>query len=164
MSINLSEPVTTDGALKLTQAEYDYLNSFLAVKDRGGYYLALYNMTGSQEALLQAQITTFSEGAGGAAYVANTFLKSTYSDRYTKEIYDISQLVAQSSLDAISRSQTPVWECLVPSSAWCVNKQNRLIFMLITIKHQAELEGRHSQARAWERDNIQEIDHEKANH
>lgn len=33
MSIDLSKPVTTDGALKLTQAEYDYLNSFLAVKE-----------------------------------------------------------------------------------------------------------------------------------
>ena len=51
----------------------------------------------------------------------------------------------------ISRSQTPVWECLLPSSAWRVNEQNRFIFTFITIKHQAELEGRHSQARAWER-------------
>jgi hypothetical protein len=27
MSLNLSEPVTTNGTLKLTGAEYDYLNS-----------------------------------------------------------------------------------------------------------------------------------------
>jgi hypothetical protein len=59
MSLNLSEPVTTDGTLKLPQAEYDYLNSFLTANDRGNYYLALYNMTGSQEALLQAEIATF---------------------------------------------------------------------------------------------------------
>jgi hypothetical protein len=36
-----------------------------------------------------------------------------------------------------------------------VNKQNRFIFMLITIKRQAELEGRHSQAGAWERDKME---------
>ncbi|OYV17408.1 MAG: hypothetical protein CG439_1708, partial [Methylococcaceae bacterium NSP1-2] len=54
-----------------------------------------------------------------------------------------------------SRSQTPVWECLLPSSAWCIKEQNRLVFMPTTIKRQAELEGRHSQARAWERDNSQ---------
>jgi len=53
---------------------------------------------------------------------------------------------------AYSHFQTPVWECLLPSSAWCINKQNKFIFILITIKHQAELEGRHSQARAWERE------------
>jgi len=51
-----------------------------------------------------------------------------------------------------SRSQTPVWECLLPSSAWCIKEQNRLVFMPTTIKRQAELEGRRSQARAWERD------------
>jgi len=53
-TLDLSKPVTMDGVLKLTQAEYDYLYSFLAANDRGSYYLTLYSMTGSQEALLQA--------------------------------------------------------------------------------------------------------------
>jgi hypothetical protein len=43
---------------------------------------------------------------------------------------------------------SPVWECLLPSSAWRVNEQNKFIFAPITLKHQAELEGRHFQARA----------------
>ena len=65
MSLNLTNPVTTDGVLKLTQTEFDYIESFITAHDRGGYYMALYNMTGSQEALLQAEISMFSEGAGG---------------------------------------------------------------------------------------------------
>lgn len=87
MSLNLTNPITTDGVLKLTQSEFDYLQGFLTVHDRGDYYMALYNMTGSQEALLQAEISMFSEGAGGAAYVANHTLKEKYPDIYTLSIY-----------------------------------------------------------------------------
>lgn len=36
-----SQLITTTGLLKLTQIEIDYLDA----NDRGGYYLALYNMT-----------------------------------------------------------------------------------------------------------------------
>jgi hypothetical protein len=38
--------VTSTGLLKLTQVEVNYLQSFITANDRGGYYLALYNMTG----------------------------------------------------------------------------------------------------------------------
>jgi len=34
----------------------------------------------------------------------------------------------------ISRSQTPVWECLLPSSAWCIHEQNKFIFTLLNVK------------------------------
>jgi hypothetical protein len=102
MTLNLTDPVTTNGTLKLSQAEFDYLQSFLNVHDRGGYYMALYNMTGSQEALVQAEISMFSEGAGGAAYLVNHLLKENNPNIYTPEIYDVSQQVAESSLDAIA--------------------------------------------------------------
>ena len=72
MSNNLA---TTDGKLKFTDVEIAYLQSFLDAHDRGGYYMALYNMTGSQEALLQAEISMFSGGAGGTAYLANQILR-----------------------------------------------------------------------------------------
>ena len=110
MALNLTNPVTTDGTLKLTEAEYDYLQSFLDTHDRGGYYMALYNMTGSEEALLQAQISMFSEGPGGAAYLANILLRDKYGKTLylpdhpddVEAIYYASQQVAQSSLDAIA--------------------------------------------------------------
>ena len=37
--------VTDAGQLKLTSEEVVYLQSFLTARDRGGYYMALYNMT-----------------------------------------------------------------------------------------------------------------------
>lgn len=63
--------VTSNGLLKLTQVEINYLQSFLDANDRGGYYLALYNMTGVTQVLVQGEISTFSGAAGGAAYIAN---------------------------------------------------------------------------------------------
>jgi Ca2+-binding RTX toxin-like protein len=101
MSLNLSEPVTTNGTLKLTEAEYSYLNSFLAANDRGNYYLALYNMTGSQEALLQAEIATFSAGAGVAALLANKLIKQDYPTLYNLDVHEFSLEIADSSLKAI---------------------------------------------------------------
>ena len=47
-----------------------------------------------------------------------------------------------------SRSQTPVWGTPITKLRLVCSKQNSFI----TIKHQAELEARRSQARAWERD------------
>jgi len=104
ISLDLSNPVTTAGTLKLTQAEYDYLYSFLAANDRGGYYLTLYNMTGSQEALLQAEISTFSAGAGGAAWLANYLIKRDHPTTYTLEVHEFSLEIARSSLTAIEKN------------------------------------------------------------
>jgi RTX calcium-binding nonapeptide repeat (4 copies) len=81
----------------------NYLQSFLTAHDRGGYYMARYNMTGSQEALLQAQIATFSEGPGAAAYIANSYLKEIHPSIYQANIYNVSQQVAESSLKAIEK-------------------------------------------------------------
>ncbi len=103
ISLDLSNPVTTAGTLKLTQAEYDYFYSFLAANDRGGYYLTLYNMTGSQEALLQAEIATFSAGAGGAAWLANYLIKKDHPTTYTLDVHEFSLEISRSSLTAIER-------------------------------------------------------------
>lgn len=73
-----STPVTNIGSLKISDAELKYLDDLLRHGDRGGYYMALYNMTGQEEALLQAQIATFSEGVGGAAFCANSLLQRPY--------------------------------------------------------------------------------------
>jgi len=104
VTLDLSNPVTADGELKLTQAEYDYLYSFLTANDRGSYYLTLYNMTGSQEALLQAEIATFSAGAGGAALLANKLIKEVFSDRYIIDVHEFSLFIARNSLTKIENT------------------------------------------------------------
>ena len=44
------------------------------------------------------------------------------------------------------------WECLLPSSAWRGSEWGKFVLTIININRQAELEGRHSQAGAWERE------------
>lgn len=101
----MSSLITQEDKLVLTQAELDYLQTFLDVNDRGGYYLALYNMTGNAEVMVEAQVSMFSEGAGGAAYLANQMLRDNFPNRYMPNIpdddaaiYFISQEVAKSNL------------------------------------------------------------------
>ena len=93
--------VTRDGLLKLTEPEIDYLQSYLARHDRGGYYLALYNMTGNTQAITQAQIATFSEGLGGTAFFANFMLQNYFVPSIYPGVYHLSQAVAARSLAAI---------------------------------------------------------------
>ena len=64
----------------LTDDELKYLESFLAAGDRAGFYVAYYNMTGSKQAVQQAQICSFSETYGGVAYLANAMLQAYYFD------------------------------------------------------------------------------------
>ncbi len=92
--------VTRDGLLKLTASEIAYLQSYLARHDRGGYYMALYNMTGNQQAITQAQIATFSEGVGGTAIFANYLLQNVINitPAVYPGVYYLSQEVAKESL------------------------------------------------------------------
>jgi hypothetical protein len=45
----MSLPTTDAGQLKFTTQEIEYLQNYLDTKDRGGYYMALYNMTGNTQ-------------------------------------------------------------------------------------------------------------------
>jgi len=96
MKFDAASGFVESGLLKVTQQELDYLDNFLRRGDRGGYYMALYNMTGVTQALEQAQIATFSEGTGGVAFVANFLLQNGLADDYAG-VYYLSQAVADES-------------------------------------------------------------------
>ena len=106
--MNISENnilVTVTGNMKINDSEIEYLESLLRANDRGGYYMALFNMTGQEECLLQARIATFSDSVGGAAFVANILLQSFYNERGRYPgVYFISQQVAERSLLFIERN------------------------------------------------------------
>lgn len=78
------------GDLPLTDAELKYLDSYLVRGDRGGYYMALYAITGNAQSLEQAQIATFSEGLGGTAFVANTLLQQLLPEGEYPGVYYMS--------------------------------------------------------------------------
>ena len=89
------------GVLVMDQRELDYLSNFLEAGDRGGFYLGYYNMTGSEQAFEQAQVSTFSEYKGGIAYSSNALLQGAFS--HYQGIYFISQQVAEAANTVIRR-------------------------------------------------------------
>jgi trimeric autotransporter adhesin len=98
----MSAQITTEGRIALSQAELAYLQSLLNAGDRPGFYMAYYNMTGSEQAILQAQVSSFSEGTGGSAIAANWVLQSVFAPQgMYLGIYVISQGVAQNAMNAI---------------------------------------------------------------
>jgi hypothetical protein len=57
---------------QVTQTDLKRLSNELIVReDRAGFYLDYYNVTGSTQALLLAQISSFSQMPGEAAQLAN---------------------------------------------------------------------------------------------
>jgi Ca2+-binding RTX toxin-like protein len=110
----MTELVTHGSIVPLTEQELNALNEMLSSGDRAGFYLTYYAMTGSQEALLQAKIATFSGDVGGEAFAANVLLQEAYGQDGTEVpgtypgIYYLSQQVARSAFNAISlSSQSP---------------------------------------------------------
>jgi len=107
----MADFVTHDSIVPLTQQELDALSDMLSSGDRAGFYLTYYAMTGSQEALLQAKIATFSGDVGGEAFAANGLLQEAYGQDGTEPdrgtypgIYYLSQQVARAAYDAIETS------------------------------------------------------------
>jgi Ca2+-binding RTX toxin-like protein len=99
--------------IRLTQAEKDYLQSFLDSGDRPGFYMAYYSMVssdtstmlvpsdvGKDEASLQSKISSFSGLTGAAAYLSNRLVEE--ADPAYPGIYDLSQKVAQSAMTFVN--------------------------------------------------------------
>lgn len=98
--------VTVNGRLALTGLELDSMGTMLSVHDRGGFYMAYHMITGSEEAALQASISSFSDMVGGVALAASRILQTwvgpdTANPIYTG-IYAQPQLVAQSAFDVMN--------------------------------------------------------------
>lgn len=56
---------------QITIEDVNVMQDLLDSGDRGGAYLYYYQLTGSEQALIQAQITTYSGTFGGAALYGN---------------------------------------------------------------------------------------------
>lgn len=78
MKIAGSYKFTKDERIPLTADELTVINTLLEAGDRAGYYVAYYEMTGNNEALLTAKIASFSEEVGGVAFVSNWLLQNDF--------------------------------------------------------------------------------------
>lgn len=92
---------TANGRLALTVGEIGRLQSMLDAHDRGAFYMTYYEMTGSGQAYLQANVSTFSGPVGAVAFAANRLGQVWGSAENYPGIYKQSQHVAQFALDAI---------------------------------------------------------------
>lgn len=81
MAIDLNDParvLTANAQVKITVEEIKYLQTFLKARDRGGcYYMALYQITGNEQCLGQAQ-GSYSKGATARELQGHPFPKIAF--------------------------------------------------------------------------------------
>ncbi|WP_159104279.1 putative Ig domain-containing protein [Sneathiella glossodoripedis] len=85
----------------LTSQDVDHLQGFLERRDRGGFYFEYYKLTGSRQALFQAQISTYSGFAGSVALIGNYVAKLNNLESYNLTLDNFSDQIAWSLLEEI---------------------------------------------------------------
>jgi autotransporter passenger strand-loop-strand repeat protein len=85
----------------VSSADLARFSQELARGDRAGFYLDYYNVTGSNEALIQAQISSYSGAIGRTARIAND-LDSALPDYPSGGVDSFSLQIAQSEYAAIA--------------------------------------------------------------
>lgn len=81
----------------------DRAQAQLDAGDRGGAYLTLYRELGSEQILIQAQITTYTGVWGSGALTGNALAKQSGGARYNLQLDQFSTEIAQATIDAIRK-------------------------------------------------------------
>jgi hypothetical protein len=89
---------------QITQEHVNELQGFLDNGDRGGFYWRLFELTDSNQILIQGQISTYSGAWGGLALSGNYLAKLQDQENYTLTLDDFSTRIAQGTLDSIVRN------------------------------------------------------------
>ena len=80
--------------MSLTQADLNQLQARIDAGDRAGFYILYHNLTGSEQALTQAQVSSYSGGYGQIAFFANAAAKLYLGDRYQETTDQFSLSIA----------------------------------------------------------------------
>jgi hypothetical protein len=92
-------PGVTQADIPALQA---YLNANPPYGDRAGFYMKLYQLTGDAQALMQAQICTFSGIVGGLAFAANAQVQSEVPSQYPSGgVIQFSNQIAKAELQMV---------------------------------------------------------------
>jgi hypothetical protein len=78
----------------LTLADLNQLQARIDAGDRAGFYILYRNLTGSEQALTQAQVSSYSGGYGQIAFFANAAAKLYLGDRYSETTDQFSLSIA----------------------------------------------------------------------
>jgi hypothetical protein len=87
--------------MSLSQNDIAQLQTRIDAGDRAGFYILYHNMTGSTEALLQAQISSYSGVVGQLAAYSNAAAKFMLGDRYPETTDQFSLSIATDLLNKI---------------------------------------------------------------
>lgn len=90
--------------MQLSQSNISQLQARIDAGDRAGFYIEYHNLTGSTEALLQAQVSSYSGYMGQLALYANAVAKTYLGNQYPGTTNNFSQLIASDLLDKIKAS------------------------------------------------------------
>jgi hypothetical protein len=80
--------------MSLTQANLNQLQERIDAGDRAGFYILYHNLTGSEQALTQAQVSSYSGGIGQLALFSNAAAKWYLGDRYSETTDQFSLSIA----------------------------------------------------------------------
>lgn len=86
---------------QITQEHITELQALLDNGDRGGFYWRLFELTDSNQILIQGQISTYSGSWGGLALSGNYLAKLQDQENYGLTLDDFSTQIARGTLDSI---------------------------------------------------------------
>ena len=88
---------------QLTESDVNSLQQILNTEGRTAFYIEYYELTGSEQAMLQAQISSFSSFVGGIAYAANLSVAGILGSKYPYGgVEGFSEAISKAELNAIS--------------------------------------------------------------
>src|ERR1051325_7088261 len=80
--------------MSVTQNDLNQLQARIDAGDRAGFYIEYYNLTGSQQALAQAQISSYSGMYGQLAFFSNAAAKAYLGSQYSETTDQFSLAIA----------------------------------------------------------------------
>jgi hypothetical protein len=80
--------------MSLTQNNLSQLQARIDAGDRAGFYILYYNLTGSEQALVQAQVSSYSGMYGQLAFFSNAAAKAYLGNQYTETTDQFSLAIA----------------------------------------------------------------------
>jgi hypothetical protein len=80
--------------MSITQSDLSQLQARIDAGDRAGFYILYYNLTGSEQALVQAQVSSYSGMYGQLAFFSNAAAKTYLGNQYSETTNQFSLAIA----------------------------------------------------------------------
>src|SRR4030081_3048325 len=80
--------------MSITQNDLSQLRARIDAGDRAGFYILYYSLTGSEQALVQAQVSSYSGVYGQLAFFSNAAAKTYLGNQYFETTDQFSLTIA----------------------------------------------------------------------